>query len=102
MAGRVRIDSLNSERKSSMGSLPRTKSGKRVLSLYCERPNRCSRNLENANRKSRPLHAWLSQAKEIETGRDAAEIDLSSQDHHVILEPSRSSRAQKLVTISVQ
>lgn len=59
-------------------------------------------NSENANRKSRPGHALLPQPQEIETGGDARELDLGSQDHNVIFEPSRPSGAEEFVTTSAQ
>src|SRR5208282_2601888 len=43
----------------------------------------------HANRKSHPFHAWLAQAEEIRTRRDASEIDVNPQDHNVIFEFSR-------------
>jgi hypothetical protein len=33
---------------------------------------------EHANRESHPFQAWLAQAEEIRTRRDAGEIDISS------------------------
>ena len=57
---------------------------------------------EHANRKSHPLHASLAQAEEIRTRRDASEIDVSSQDHNVIFEFSRGTRAEKFSATRIE
>gem|GEM_PF-4397392 len=50
---------------------------------------------EQPDRKPRPLKPWLSDSQEIRTRRDAAEIDISSQDHDVVFEFSRGTRVEK-------
>src|ERR1017187_1816894 len=46
-------------------------------------------------RKSHPLQAMLAQAEEIRTRRDVGELDVSPQNHNVIFELSRGTRAEK-------
>jgi len=50
---------------------------------------------EQPDGKPRPLKPWLSNSKKIRTRRDAAEVDLSSQDRNVVFEFSRGTRAEK-------
>src|SRR6202041_1571414 len=50
---------------------------------------------EQPDRKPRPLKPWLSDSEEIRTWRDAAEIDICSQNHNVVFEFSRGTRAEK-------
>jgi hypothetical protein len=57
---------------------------------------------KHANRKSHPFHAWLAQAEEIRTRRDACEIDVSPQDHNVIFEFSRRARAEKFSATRIE
>src|SRR5579872_5230940 len=85
-----------------MAEPPRTRSGCRLLPLYCEKPDRLSQKSQNANRKPRPFHALLSQAQAVGTGRNARKIEAGSQDHNVIFELSRASRPEEFGTISVK
>jgi len=50
---------------------------------------------EQPYRKPRPLKPRLSDSEEIRTRRDAAEIDIGSQDRSVVFEFSRGTRAEK-------
>jgi hypothetical protein len=57
---------------------------------------------EHANGKSHPFQASLAQAEEIRTGRDAGEIDVSLQNHNVIFEFSRGTRAKKFSATRIE
>ena len=57
---------------------------------------------EHANGKSHPFQAWLAQAEEIRTRRNAGEIDISSQYHNVIFEFSGGTRAEKFGAIRIE
>ena len=57
---------------------------------------------EHANGKSYPLQASLAQAEEIRTRRDAGEIDVGPQDHNVIFEYSRGTRAKKFSATRIE
>ena|ERR1019366_1505606 len=56
---------------------------------------------EHANRKSHPFHAWLAQAEEIRTRRNASEIDVNPQHHNVIFEFSRGTCTEKLSAVRI-
>jgi len=57
---------------------------------------------EHANTKSHPFQTALAQAEEIRTRRDTGEIDISSQDHNVVFEFSRGTRAEKFGAIRIE
>ena len=57
---------------------------------------------EHANRKSHPFQASLAQSEEIRTRRNAGKIDVSSQDHNVIFEFSRGTRAEKFSATRIE
>ena len=57
---------------------------------------------EHANRKSHPFQAWLAQAEEIRTRRDASEIDVSPQDHNVIFEFSRGTCTEEFSAVRIE
>jgi hypothetical protein len=57
---------------------------------------------EQSGGKPRPLKAWLSDGEEIGTRSDAAEVDVSSQHHDVILKFGRGTRAEKFSAAQIE